>query len=664
MLGFTTVVQDRMAGPLTEKQSEYLSDVKDAAVHLLDLVDEVLDLAVVEAGRSELVWAPFVMGDAINDCCRLVRERAARQGVTLVVRVAPDVPVIEADGRKVRQVLLNLLANAVRFTPAGGRVEVTSWKDDSNVSVAVRDTGIGIARHDQARMFDRFEQAAATEGGTGLGLSLARRFLNQHGGTITVDSELGKGATFTFSLPSQRTAAGSDPERSLAPHRTAQGDGGDGEGDLYDVLVVPGSLANRRLVTTIGQWMGMSAAGLCLLLAVITPGDVRLRVSIALLAVCAVAVTVSLRRFVTAAPMIGVELLSLMGAAAISGITYSSGSFAELTALGYGWIIITAFAPWARNRGVLQVGFVGAAYALVLTLNAGPGSEVQRWVAIVGVLIVNGLTVRSLVGKLRLMVFFERTARRIAEDIEAELVAATAHKDDFVASMSHELRTPLNAIIGFSELMLDSGADPLSELQREYLTDVVTSGRKLLALINDILDLAKVEATGPLAPAPADVDAIVDRAISSQRPAARARSVTLRKAPSESPSEAFVDPALLEHAVSNVIENAVRFSPDGAEVVMHVDRIGDVVITTVADNGPGITAGAQDRIFEAFYTTDEGVGHGLGLAIAERILELHGGSITAQGRPGGGSTFAISVPASPGPHGDGAARPAAFQPGR
>ena len=140
---------------------------------------------------------------------RLVRERATRHGITLALDVGPGIGELVADERKVRQIVLNLLSNAVKFTPEGGRVGVRAVVVDGLVEVAVSDTGIGIAPEDQAAVFEEFRQVgtdyARKHEGTGLGLSLVRRFVELHGGTIRVESEVGKGSTFTFTLP-QRAA--------------------------------------------------------------------------------------------------------------------------------------------------------------------------------------------------------------------------------------------------------------------------------------------------------------------------------------------------------------------------------------------------------------------------------------------------------------------------
>jgi signal transduction histidine kinase len=148
----------------------------------------------------------------------LVRERAARHGIDLTLETAQDLGLFVADERKLRQVTLNLLSNAVKFTPDGGRVALRARAVDTGVEIAVADTGIGIAPEDQAAVFEEFRQVGSDSGrkseGTGLGLALARRFVELHGGTIQVQSALGSGTTFTFSLPRRPSPVG---DGSAAP---------------------------------------------------------------------------------------------------------------------------------------------------------------------------------------------------------------------------------------------------------------------------------------------------------------------------------------------------------------------------------------------------------------------------------------------------------------
>ncbi|HLZ48067.1 MAG TPA: HAMP domain-containing sensor histidine kinase, partial [Candidatus Limnocylindria bacterium] len=205
IIGFSEVLLQRMFGELNEQQADYLEDIVSSGRHLLTLINDILDLSKIEAGRMELELAPFSLVAALNNAVTLVRERAQSHGIKLQLEVAPEVDRVIADERKVKQVVVNLLANAVKFTPDGGTVTLRADRDDGRVRLAVKDTGIGIAPEDQQRIFEEFQQAGTqtekSREGTGLGLTLSRRMVELHGGTISVDSAPGKGSTFTVALP-------------------------------------------------------------------------------------------------------------------------------------------------------------------------------------------------------------------------------------------------------------------------------------------------------------------------------------------------------------------------------------------------------------------------------------------------------------------------------
>ena len=211
IIGFSEVLVERMFGELNPKQEEYLRDILSSGHHLLSLINDILDLSKIEAGRMELDPSGFDLPAALEGCLTLVRERATRHGIALELAVEASLGQIVADERKVRQVVLNLLSNAVKFTPEGGRVSVSAAPGDAETEISVSDTGIGIAAEEQEVIFEEFRQAsgdsAGKREGTGLGLALARRFVELHGGRLWVTSEVGKGSTFTFTIPERRWPA-------------------------------------------------------------------------------------------------------------------------------------------------------------------------------------------------------------------------------------------------------------------------------------------------------------------------------------------------------------------------------------------------------------------------------------------------------------------------
>jgi signal transduction histidine kinase len=204
IIGFSEVLLEQMFGGVNPKQTEYLHDILESGRHLLSLINDILDLSKIEAGRMELDVSDFDLPGAIENALILVRDRAARRGIRLEHAIDRRLGPIRADERKVKQVLLNLLSNALKFTPEGGRIEVRAQALDGVAEVAVADTGIGIAPEDQAAVFEEFRQVGSADRkaeGTGLGLALARKFIELHGGKIWVTSQVGVGSTFGFTLP-------------------------------------------------------------------------------------------------------------------------------------------------------------------------------------------------------------------------------------------------------------------------------------------------------------------------------------------------------------------------------------------------------------------------------------------------------------------------------
>jgi signal transduction histidine kinase len=212
IIGFSEVLAEQMFGEVNTKQMEYLQDIHSSGQHLLSLINDVLDLSKIEAGKMELDLSCFDLGLLLEHSTTLVRERAQRHGLTMELEVDDGLGEWVADARKVKQVVVNLLSNAVKFTPNGGRVSVRArhlngvdGRAGEWAEVSVSDTGVGIAPEDRALVFEEFRQAGGDvlrkAEGTGLGLALVKRFVELHGGTVSLDSEPGRGSTFRFVLP-------------------------------------------------------------------------------------------------------------------------------------------------------------------------------------------------------------------------------------------------------------------------------------------------------------------------------------------------------------------------------------------------------------------------------------------------------------------------------
>jgi signal transduction histidine kinase len=231
-----------------------------------------------------------------------------------------------------------------------------------------------------------------------------------------------------------------------------------------------------------------------------------------------------------------------------------------------------------------------------------------------------------------------------------ELEAASLHKSEFLASMSHELRTPLNAIIGFSQVLQERMFGELSAKQEEYVDDILSSGYHLLSLINDVLDLSKVEAGQlELAVAPFSLKDALERGVVMVRERATTDGVRVALAAVPDVDVVTGDERRIRQVIFNLLSNAVKFTPAGGAVDVSAAQVNGEVRVSVADTGPGLAPEDHERVFEEFQQAEAGVeqreGTGLGLALSKRLVELHGGRIWVDSEPGKGSTFVFTLPA-------------------
>jgi signal transduction histidine kinase len=209
IIGFAEILSGQIFGKLgDERYVHYAADIRDSGQHLLTLINDVLDVSKIEFGKLELNEEPVDVAAVLESCMRLMRDRAEEAGLELRAELPKEVPFVQADARRLKQILLNLMSNAVKFTPAGGRVVVRLSLESDGVSLAVADTGIGIARGDLEKALRPFGQIdsrmARKYQGTGLGLPLTKSMIELLGGRLTLDSEVGRGTTATIWLPRER----------------------------------------------------------------------------------------------------------------------------------------------------------------------------------------------------------------------------------------------------------------------------------------------------------------------------------------------------------------------------------------------------------------------------------------------------------------------------
>lgn len=262
ILGFSEVLLEKTRGGLTPEQERYIRNIQNAGKYLLELVNNVLDLSKIESGKYDMVYETFSLKQMADEVIRTVEPLASRKNIKIHLNIQDGIGDITADKIKLKQILYNLLNNAIKFTPEAGRIGLVITKDknrpgkygslppDAEVIVcSVWDTGIGIKPEDQARIFDEFEQADSSlsrqAGGAGLGLALTKRFVELHGGEITVESSPGKGSTFTFFIP----ASVPEAKEAVLEVETAGIDYSISKEDAPQILLIEDDLATVELLT-------------------------------------------------------------------------------------------------------------------------------------------------------------------------------------------------------------------------------------------------------------------------------------------------------------------------------------------------------------------------------------------------------------------------------
>lgn len=215
IIGFSELLKQKVAGNLNEKQEHFIDNVMKSSKHLLDLINDILDLSKIEAGKIEMSFEKLFLPGVIEETIDLIRGTALKNNITIIKEMDPQLDFIEADKQKLKQILFNLLSNAVKFNKSeGGTIKITVKKEGDIVHLSVRDTGIGIRKEDMIKLFNKFQQldsgATRKYGGTGLGLAISKQLVELHGGRINVESKYGEGSTFSFYLPLKIKKAGEE----------------------------------------------------------------------------------------------------------------------------------------------------------------------------------------------------------------------------------------------------------------------------------------------------------------------------------------------------------------------------------------------------------------------------------------------------------------------
>jgi signal transduction histidine kinase len=666
MLGPTTDLLAGAQGPLRPAQKEQLEVAHRNALRLLKLVNTLLDFSRIQAGRADASYEPIDLAAYVADLASSFRSACERAGLELVVDTPPLPQPVYVDRTMWEKIVFNLLSNAFKHT-FEGRIVVRLRAEGERGVLEVSDTGVGIPAEQLPHVFERFHRVsgarARTHEGSGIGLALVQELVRLHGGAVEVVSTEGKGTTFTLRVPFGSAHLPAERVRAGRRHSSAAI-----EGSAY--------------VEEALRWLpedepaASQAAPASTVLVVDDNADMRSYLS----------------RLLGAQYVVRTES---NGLAALAAIRKRRPDLVVSDAMMPG---LDGFALLRALRSDITTEAVPV---ILVSARAGEDSTLEGLEAGADDYLVKPFSARELLARVRTQLEIARVRRGAAErmrllreaesartDAEsmAERIASTNEelaralqaanearafaeaanrsKSEFLATMSHEIRTPINAIIGYTQLLSMGIVGPITDEQSAQLDRIAASGRHLRELIDDILDLSRIEAGRLTVGSTVGIAGeTVDAALALVRPQAQAKGIAVSEQCEGSPDAAYLgDAHRVEQVLVNLLSNATKFTPSGGRVTVHCGSLrrptvdieaastdGDWVYFAVEDTGEGIAPEMLERIFQPFVQGEGGYtrshpGTGLGLTISRRLARLMGGDLTVESVQGEGSRFTLWMP--------------------
>jgi len=625
-------IEDALASTDRSISGDALQMVHRNTMRLMRLVNSVLDFSRVESGRADAEFVPTDLATMTANLASAFRSAVERNRVELIVECETLPEDVYVDPEQWEKIVLNLLSNALKFTFEGS-IRVSLRARDSSVELIVADTGTGIPEAELPRIFDRFHQVrggrSRTHEGSGIGLALVRDLVRLHGGNVVATSRVGEGTTFVVTIPkgfahlpstqigTSRSARASNAAAAFVEESIRWADGADLEPPSLEAKGTAGTPAAPR-------------SGLILV----------------------VDDNADLRDYI-------VELLADTYEVdiAANGVTALEKARQRKPDLVLSDVMMPELDGFGLLRAIREDPFLRGVSVILLSARAGEDATVDGLAAGADDYLVKPFASRELLARVRTHIALARQReelRRLNELLaksNEELARSTQAKSDFLAMMSHELRTPLNAIIGFSEILIDRKFGELNDRQARYLRNVLDGGRHLLTLINELLDLSKVEAGRlELVTSSCAALSLVTDAVATLRPLAETKGVALlieRDASVLPPL--YVDSLRAKQVVYNLLSNAIKFTPSGGRVTIGFERSSPTMLRIgVRDTGPGIAPEEIGRLFRPFSQLESGrasgVGTGLGLALTKQLVELMGGTVGVESKQSVGSYFFVDLP--------------------
>jgi signal transduction histidine kinase len=604
-------------GPVVEIEKESLAVLRRNALRLLRMVNTILDFSRVSSGQTATVFRRIDLEALTREVGEHFRPLMERSGIELELAVEPLPEPVYVDPEAWEKIVLNLLSNAFKFT-LRGRVRLSLAAVDGMAELRVADTGTGVPQEELPHLFERFHRVrneqARTYEGTGIGLALVRELIEVHGGTVGVESTLGEGTTFTIRLPLGHA--------HLPSERVSH--------ESEDVSAGEIALAYTEEA---GRWSGVDPDT-----ELITRDDAidegeRSEGG----RVVVVDDNADMRDYM-------VRLLERYWA--VDAFPDGQSALEAIRRDPPGVVVTDVMMPRLDGFGLLAALRDDPATApipvIVVSARAGEESSVEGLHAGADDYLVKPFSGRELVARVRANLELSRLraeAGRLAalEDIRSRVVT----------TVSHELRTPVTAIFGASRTL--EQVETLDErTRRELLQVIVKETERLARITNDILTTESLVGGVSVEVERVDVRATVVDAVRAAEAGALTNAQILTSLP-EWPVEAIADGSRLQQVLTNLLDNAIKYSPAGAEIEARLLLEGERVTIEVLDQGVGIPEDAREHVFRRFYRVDPtltgGVGgSGLGLYISRQLVEAMGGSIRVEANHPHGSRFVVSLP--------------------